>query len=155
MRELISSIDARVRDAAILHGLVMGICGAFEVARACDDRFRRAISGFDACYQFRAGREGRWLRFGAGRVKTGRGVVTDADYELVLLDPVGVSKRFVDGKANDMLQLLLENKVEQRGNIYYLFKLGYLAGLCAKRVDDIAGVLRLFGPPGAGKDLAA
>jgi len=135
-------IDARVRDAAILHGLVVGICGAFELARACDGRFRRAIEDFDALYQFRAGAEGRWLRFRSGRLKTGRGVLSEADYELVLLDPVGVSKRVLEKRPNDMLQLLLENKLEQRRNIFYLFKLGYLAGLCTRRFGDIAGGVR-------------
>jgi len=121
----------RVRDGAILHGMVIGIWAVFKLVKLRSGRFRKAVEAFDATYQFRTGAIGRRLVFSAGRIRTTRGLVPSPDYELVLIDPPGVLKRLYKN-PNDLIKLLMENKIDQLGNNYFLFKFGYLVGLCER-----------------------
>ncbi len=116
-------------NAAIMHGSVLGTRAIFELVRLFDKRFKRAIDTFEATYQFRTGASARRLVFSSGRLRTPRGTVPSPDYELVFLDPPGVFRHMLKD-SNDVLRLLLENKIDQKGNNYYLFRYGYLWGLC-------------------------
>lgn len=120
----------RVRDRLMLHGGVLGLWLLVEVTRRRNVRLRRALAGFCACYQFRArGGSARRLIFGGGRARTLAGAIPAPDYEICLLDPPGILRQLARD-PDDVLRLLLEGKIDQRGNPYYLFKLGYLISLC-------------------------
>lgn len=119
----------KTRDAAILHAMVVGNWALFRLVKLGDGRFKKAVTDFEATYQFRTRHAGRTLTFSGGRLSTRNGIASDADYELVLVDPPGVVKRMIEN-PDDMIKLLMENKIDQRGNNYFLFRYGYLLGLC-------------------------
>ncbi len=125
------SITDRAIDEAVLHGMVLGTWAAFRLVKSRSRRFRNAIDSFDATYQFRAGSTGRRLIFSGGRISTRMGFSPSPDYELVLIDPLGALRQLFKN-PDDMIRLLMENKIDQRGNNYYLFKYGYLLGLCER-----------------------
>lgn len=122
-------------DGAVVHGMVMGTAALFDLVRRADPRFRKALEGFDATYQFRTGGTAHRLIFDHGRIRTRPGRTSSPDYELNLLDPVGVVRRLVED-PNKTINLLMENKIDQRGNNYYLFKYGYLMGLADRWVKE-------------------
>jgi len=101
-----------------------------------DVRFRKALERFDATYQFRTGPITRRLIFADGCIRTRRGLDPSSDYEIVLLDPPGVVRRILKNPDN-LIKLLMENKIDQRGNNYYLFKFGYLLGLCDRYFQEL------------------
>lgn len=129
-------------NAAIVHGMVMGNWAIFELVRHGEPRFQKSLEDFEAVYQFRAGKSGRRLIFAKGRIKNRSGVCDLPDYELVLIDPPGVLKGLVKN-PDDMIRLLMENRIDQRGNNYYLFKYGYLLGLCD---DYVRGLIENMTP---------
>lgn len=132
------TLATRAQHAALLHGSVIGTWLVFKLARRLDPRMKKATKTFEATYQFRSGSAVRRLIFTGGRVTTRRGAVADPDYELVLLDPPAVIRQLAED-PNDVLRLLMDNKVRQRGNMYYLFRYGYLWGLCRRYATELAG----------------
>jgi hypothetical protein len=92
-------------------------------------RFRKAVSLFIATYQFRAGSSARQLIFDGNGVRTRRGACTSPDFEINFIDLTG-SLAYMRKYPNDLLTLIMENKIEQTGNLYYLYRFGYLCGLC-------------------------
>jgi len=126
----------KILDAIILHGIVIGSWLVFMLVKRRSSRFRKALENFNATYQFRAGKMGRLLIFSDGRIFTRRGIVPNPDYELDLIDPAGVLKRLTKN-PDDLIKLLMENKIDQRGNNFYLFKFGYLLGLCQRWFQEL------------------
>jgi len=137
----LKSVRQKALDAAILNVMVVGIRGMFGLVNLRSPRFREALKGFDATYRFRAGSSARRLVFADGRIGAPRGEGPAPDYELILLDPAGVVKRMYEN-PDDMIKLLMENKIDQSGNNFYLFKFGYLLGLCERYFRDLAGSVR-------------
>lgn len=130
------TITTGIRDSAVLHGIVLGSWAAFRLTGLMSGRFRRAVERFDAVYRFRVGDAARCLVFDQGRIRVRSGSsALIPDYELVLIDPAGVLQS-MRKDPNDTLKLLLENKIDQKGNNYYLFKYGYLWGLCIRLLQD-------------------
>jgi len=126
----------KARNALIVHAMVIAIWLVFHLVRSRSARFRKALEKFNAIYQFRTGDTGRRLIFLDGNIKIRGGIVPAPDYELVLLDPPGVLKRLYKN-PDDVIKLLMENKIDQRGNNFYLFKFGYLFGLCQRYFQDL------------------
>jgi len=126
----------KARNALIVHAMVIGIWLVFHLVKSRSARFRKALEQFNAIYQFRTGDTGRRLIFSDGRIKIRAGIISAPDYELVLLDPPGVLKRLYKN-PDDVIKLLMENKIDQRGNNFYLFKLGYLVGLCQRWFQEL------------------
>lgn len=124
-----------VVQAAGLHGALLATWGIFEGVRLRDDRFRRALESFDATYQFRFDSTVGRLVFSGGRVRFRPGEAPSPECEVVLIDPVG-ALRLMRREPGNMLQLLLENKIDHRGNQFYLFKFGFLLGLCRRHVTE-------------------
>ena len=137
----------KILDAIILHGVVIGSWLVFMLVKLRYSRFQKALENFSATYQFRTGSMGRLLIFSNGRIITRRGIIPDPDYELDLINPLGVLKRLVRN-PDDLIKLLMENKIGQRGNNYFLFKFGYLLGLCQRWLLDLTERLT----PGSGKN---
>jgi hypothetical protein len=133
-------LDA-IREQALLHGLVIGLASALELGRHLDERLHSAIASFDACYQFRAGEAARQLVFSDGRVRTFRGRCESPDFEVTFLE-LACSLDRLRGGPQHVFRLLLENKIDQRGNKHYLFRLGYLIGLCDTRARAVAARLQ-------------
>ena len=132
-----SSLVQKIRsDALLLHLVVAGIRTVFAVARWTNPKFRKAIASFEATYQFRAGPSTRRLVFQDGRISTHRGACPAPEYEVVFIDLPG-ALRIMSKEPNNPLRLLSQKKIEQRGNNYYLFKLGYLFGLCERQLRDL------------------
>lgn len=133
---------ANVGTTLLLHGLVLVLWLTFLCMRLVNPRFRRTIDSFEATYQFRSGRAVRQLIISSGRVRTHGGAASMPDYEIAFLDLAGALRHMLVD-SNDVVGLLIENKIEQTGNKYYLFKLGYLIGLCRRFVSDRPHALRL------------
>lgn len=123
-------------NAAIIHGMGIGSWLIFTLVKLRYSRLKKALENFNAVYQFRAGSTGRLLIFSDGRITTRSGIVKAPDYELDLIDPPGVLKRLLKN-PDDVIKLLMENKIDQRGNNFYLFKYGYLLGLCQRYFQEL------------------
>ena len=132
-----AAIVRSFRDGLMIHAAVFGLGLLLEVLRRRDARIQRALTNFSACYQFRTPHgAARRLIFAGGRARTRAGLADAPDYEVVLLDPPAVVEQLARD-PDDVVRLLLENKIDQRGNPYYLFKLGYLMGLCERRLRGL------------------
>lgn len=127
----------------LLHASVLGIWLVFILVRLVDPRFRGAIESFEATYQFRVGTATRRLIVSDGRVRTRRGAVEAPEFEIVFLDLPGALRHMLKD-ANDVLTLMVENKIDQTGNNYYLFKFGYLCGLCERSVRELPSKIRVL-----------
>ncbi len=118
----------RLWTGLVLHTVVLGVWGVFISARVLMPRFRNAVKGFEATYQFRFAASARRLVISKGRIKTHGGACESPDYEIEFIDLPG-ALRHMFGDSNDVMGLVIENKIDQKGNVYYLFQFGYLFGL--------------------------
>lgn len=115
----------------LLQGFVLTLLAVFRAAWLMDPRFRKAVRSFRATYVFHSGDAAGQLVFKPGgrfhfspRPASGR-----EDYRVDFLDlPAAVERMAED--PNDVIRLLLENRVDASGNVYYLFHFGYLCELC-------------------------
>jgi hypothetical protein len=137
-------VRGAIGEGALLHALVIGLATVLEIGRRGDHRLDDALSGFEARYLFRAGASARQLLIrGERRVCSRAGIGEAPDFEISFLDLHGALVGLRNG-PQDVFQLLLENKIDQRGNKHYLFRLGYLLGLCKEalchdRTDLVSG----------------
>lgn len=123
---------ARVAQDALLNVLVTATALLFTCFKLLDSRFRRAVASFEAVYLFRTPSSSRSLVFSNGRITTREDGIGPPDFEVDLLDPKG-ALRAVLKNPNDLISLIVENKIDQSGNLFFLYKFGYLAGLCEAR----------------------
>ncbi len=108
--------------------LIRIIWGLFIVMKRLDPSFKKALFSFKAVFLFRCGISERHLKFDNGWIQIGN--LTDpSDFELTINDLSGAIKTVRESQG-DVLMLLLKNKIHKKGNLYYLFKLGYLFSLC-------------------------
>ena len=140
------ALASELATTAMLHGLVTAMWAVFNVVGRSDPRFRRAIADFEGRYQFRAGTTTRRLVFDRGKVRAPLSIraarePSDPDFEILFLDLPGAISGMRD-HPHDVIHLLLENKIDQTGNKHYLFKLGYLVGLCEHRLRRVAAMVR-------------
>lgn len=141
------TIVRRTIEAALLHVFVVDLAVMFSIMRRRDERFAHAVSDYRAVYRFVSGRSARRLIIDHGRIKTGWGKGAAADYEIVFIDFFG-ALRHLSRQPNDVLQLLLQNKIGKSGNNFHLFRLGYLCGLCESRLrTSMRRFPRLLGRP--------
>lgn len=139
-----------LRAALVLPAVARGLAWTLTIARRLEPRLERALAGYDAVYELRAGKTARRLVFSAGRITTGpaptEGTATDGepdyqpDYEIVFFDLMG-ALRHLARHPDDVLTLLFENRIEQRGNVYYLFRLGYLLALVQQQTNRMQAAL--------------
>ena len=126
-------IVRRTIETALLHVFVIELAAIFSLMRRRDERFARAVSDYRAVYQFVVGRSARRLIIDNGQIRTRRGKGSKVDYEIVFFDLLSALRQFSQ-QPNDVLQLLLQNKIDKSGNNFYLFRFGYLCGLCESRL---------------------
>ncbi len=134
-----------LREAALLHGSVLGLQALLSLSRRLDARVRHTLSAEEVVFQFRTERSARRLVIADGRVRSSAGLCTDPDFEVVFVDLEGALRRIREEPGN-LLSLLVENKIEQRGNTYYLFELGYLLTLSQQALE--AAIPRRMGASG-------
>lgn len=118
-----------LRDAVLLNAVVVILCLVFKAAMRLDARFRKAADSFSAVYQFSSGRAARRLIFTGRGVATRRGRCGVPDFEIRFIDLTGALS-YMAKYPNDPITLIMENRIEQVGNLFYLYKFGYLCGLC-------------------------
>lgn len=126
----------RIKQALFLHTFVIAVWLLFNVFRLLDKRFATAIRSFSATYHFCTPLCVRSLVFDCGRIKTRRGKSPSPDFEILILDPLGVLVS-MSNNPDDLYTLVMENKINQSGNLFFLYKFGFLAGLCNRRFQDI------------------
>ncbi len=129
----------RMQDV-LLHVILVAAGVLFNFFRLMDRRFSRAVDSFEAVYVIRTPSAARSLVFGRGRIRTRRGADGSPDYEIALLDPPGALKGILEN-PNDLITLVVENKINQQGNLFYLYKIGYLIGLAEARFRSLSGGL--------------
>ena len=125
------------RDALLLNVSIITLCLVFKLAKILDARFRKAINSFAAAYQFRAGKSARQLIFNENGIKSLRGKRAAPDFEIRFIDLPGALS-YMAKFPNDPVTLVMENKIEQIGNLYFLYKFGYLCGLCETFFSNIS-----------------
>jgi hypothetical protein len=124
----VKSLIAPLAVLSLAHGLTL----LFVAANKRDERFRRAIADFEATYQFRVGSSAQQVHFDHGQVWTSApSEIQEPDFEIVILD-IYEAVKLISREPENVLRLLMENRIEQRGNKYFLFRFGYLCGLTEK-----------------------
>lgn len=140
----------RLAQAALFHASVLGLWAMFNCFRLFDMRFRKSVESFAAQYQFRMSSCARTLVFRGGRIRTRRGTVQNPDYVIRILDPPGLLRSVRDSRV-DPISLVMENKISQSGNLFFLYRFGYLLGLCEARLDSGLECIKACGKvPGVG-----
>jgi hypothetical protein len=124
------------RDALLLHVAIIGLSLVFKLARLLDARFRKAVASYCAVYQFRSENSARQIVFKQGRIASRRGECQAPDFVITFIDLPGALS-YMAKYSNDPITLLMENKIDQIGNLYFLYKFGYLCGLCEDYFSNI------------------
>ncbi|MBU1669974.1 MAG: hypothetical protein KKF41_03440 [Actinobacteria bacterium] len=125
-------------EGFVLHALLTVVAFAFNRLKVLDARFGRAVAGYDAVYVFSTPSSERTLVFGRGRIRTRRGRAPSPDFEISILDPPG-ALRAILRNPDDPISLVVQNKIEQSGNLFFLYKLGSLFGLSRAYLNRVAG----------------
>lgn len=126
----------RLEQAILFHSLILALWAVFNFFGLFDKRFKKSVESFSATYQFRTPSTARVLVFDGGRIRTRRGTVSSSDYEVTIPDPLALLKS-LNNNQNDPLSLVMENKISQSGNLFFLYRFGYLLGLCSARLHFI------------------
>lgn len=139
MRQILNRVPPALTQGLALHGAVAGLAAALRVARVANPRVKRSVEDFCATYQFVSGNSVRRLVFENGKIRSRRGRADNPDYEVTIHDLPG-AVRILKEEPNNLLRLMVANKIDQTGNTWYLFRLGYLAGLMERQARDLAAV---------------
>ncbi len=94
-----------------------------------DKNYRKNISDFEAVYVFTDQKDDFYMaaRFHKGRLKVSNKKAVNPSFTLRFRDNDTLIKMFLSGKAADILESVLEQKVDFQGNISYICKFGYMA----------------------------
>ncbi len=125
----------KIVEKMMFRSLICIIWGLFIMMKRLDPSFKKALFSFNAVFLFRCGTSKRHLKFSNGKIVMGN--LTDpSDFELTINDLYGAIATVRESQG-DMLMLLLKNKIHKKGNLYYLFKLGYLFSLCDRYFHNL------------------
>jgi len=145
------TVVGSLRDSFLLHISIILIALVFRLFHLSSRRFRNATDSFDSVYQFRSGRSVRRLIFSNNRITTRHGPCASPDFEIHFIDLPG-ALAYIAKYPNDPITLIMENKIVQIGNLYYLYRFGYYCGLCesiignlGRRRSVVAGITRSKG----------
>ena len=130
----------KLKNRTLLNLGALSIWTLFKIVRRFDARFRRSLNGFDAVIRFRTDGSSVHLIFADGNVSLARRI-QNPDFTIDFLDMPGVVEIMKKDSGN-MMRLLFENKITKSGNNYYLMKLGYLASLSERFINERAGVVK-------------
>jgi hypothetical protein len=89
----------------------------------------RALQEFNGVYKFESGDKGfsRFLVFRDGKVSAPKNFSGEHDFLFTLYD---VSRMKLGRKSSDMvLEIVIGNKIGQSGNLYYLYRFGFIMSL--------------------------
>ncbi len=89
----------------------------------------RALQEFDGVYKFESGdqRFSRFLVFQDGKVSAPKDFSGEHDFLFTLYD---VSRMKLGRRSSDMvLEIVIGNKIGQSGNLYYIYRLGFIMSL--------------------------
>ena len=138
-------MKGKLTNKLVFHGSIMAINIMFNFVKKHDLRFKRSVDSYNAIYQFRYRQSARQLIFNNGKIKTMSGLFHSPDFEIAFIDITKVIRKTKDDPGN-MLVLLLENLICVNGNTFYLFKFGYLVGICDYYFRNIGKKVRKFSP---------
>ncbi len=125
-----------LRDSFLLHITIISIALIFRIFHLISRRFRNATDSFDSIYQFRSGHSVRRLIFSNNRIATRSGPCPSPDFEIHFIDLLG-TLAYIAKYPNDPITLIMENKIVQIGNLYYLYRFGYYCGLCESIIGNL------------------
>ena len=122
-RGLAHQIEVEATDK-LLELLLVGMDLAFFVSRS----YRRHIEDFEARYVFMArnGRVDATVDFADGDMQVHEQAMEQWTVRVTFTDAAALRK-FLFSKDKDILNSLLENKVQVEGNLNYLYKFGFMA----------------------------
>jgi hypothetical protein len=122
----------RLRWAGLGLGLRVLAFSLMRTARK-DAWLDRAIKELDGVFRFRSGDRifSRHLVFRDGRVFVKKDWDGDADFTFTIYDFSGLA---LNTKTENILDVIIGNKVGQSGNMYYLFQFGFVTSLLERAV---------------------
>jgi hypothetical protein len=108
--------------------VLLGLCFALKLKCAVDHDFRRNIDRFYGQYQFisKTGHLKVVLEFDHGQVRFREGLGDKPNATIFFKDGASLV-RFIIARKKDILQAMLRNELEAKGNLNYIFKLGFMA----------------------------
>jgi hypothetical protein len=127
-----------IKEKLIFFALIYGMWLLFGIMKRVSHPMGRTLADLSAVYCFRSKYSVRQMVFDRGKILIREKWRDQPDFELTFIDLPGAVSLLKD-HPGDMIRLLLENKIHKRGNMYFLFKLGYLFGLCQRVLDDRFG----------------
>lgn len=128
-RHVIRELGGTVTDG-FLELLLRAMGFAFELSPA----YRRNIEGFEGVLLFTAG-DGvaASATFQNGQMTMGHEHIDHPNAQIAFRDPAALRAYLLSG-GQDILQAILENKVETKGNLNYIYRFGFLARDLARRL---------------------
>ncbi|MGK5093541.1 hypothetical protein WDW89_16220 [Deltaproteobacteria bacterium TL4] len=126
---------SKLQNQSLLYLLALSLWALFQIVRLKEPRFQKALKNFNATYQLRSGEATLKLVFVNEKIRIVPGRTETPDFELIFLDIPGTIQHLKD-YPGDVIGLLFENKIDKKGNTYFLSKLGYLLGLCERYVRE-------------------
>lgn len=140
-RSLAKQITAQVTDD-FLELLLRGMDLSFCLSKG----YRKNIEGFKGTYLFRTQHDEvvTTATFDGGNMRVHEKDVGHPDVQVTFKDPEAL-RSFLLSTDRDIINSVLENKVEVKGNLNYIYKLGFMVTDLAKRL----GVLPLMVPNAA------
>ena len=129
----------RARDAAVWFGIGRGVSVlAFLLGRRSkkDEWLRRAMADFDSVIRFQNGdgSRGCCIVFERGRARALASPPRPPDFTLTLYHPERL--RFKGPEA--AVDVMITNSIGQVGNLYHLYRFGFIASLLARRARSLS-----------------
>ena len=122
-KRLIKELCVEITDE-FLELLLKGMDLAFCLSKG----YRKNIKGFKGRYLFRTAKNtlASSAIFGDGDMEVEEDAIDDWDIRVTFKDAAAL-RAFLFSKDQDILDSILENKVEVDGNLNYLYKFGFMA----------------------------
>ncbi len=104
------------------------LCFLLKIKCALDRDFRKNIDEFYGQYQFisKNGHLNVVLELDHGKVHFREGTAANPNVTVFFKDGASLTRFFISRKK-DILQAMLRNELEAKGNLNYIFKLGFMA----------------------------
>ena len=123
------------RDRLLWAGIGVGLkilALALRRAGRKDPWLGRALAGFDGVYRFQNGdgSRGHFLFFDGPRVRAGRVAPRPPDFTFTLYHPESLRLRGPEA----VLEVVIANQIGQSGNMYYLYRFGFIMSLLERRL---------------------
>ncbi len=127
-----SSVPEKIFRASLGPGL-RGLALMLNRTARKDPMLGRSLNELKGAYRFQNG-DGSFKRhilIGGGKARMVKDLDQEPNFTFTIRDPSGFNLR---SRADNVLDLIVSNKVGQSGNLYYLFQFGFIMSLMERSI---------------------